>query len=45
MSPFKRETVKGGNNKGKEHVIDVDDLSSRLKRNRSSSGVYDPVRF
>ena len=45
MSPFKRPTVKGGNSKGKEHVIDVDDLSPRLKRNRSSSGVYDPNKF
>ena len=45
MSPFKRTAVKGGNSKGKEHVIDVDDLSLRLKRNRSSSGVYDPNIF
>ena len=45
MSPFKRAIVKGGNSKGKEHVIDVDDLSPRLKRNRSSSGVYDPNKF
>ena len=37
--------MKGGNSKGKEHVIDVDDLSPRLKRNRSSSGVYDPNKF
>ena len=45
MSPFKRATVKGGNNKGKEHVIDVNDLSPRLKRNRPSSSVYDPNKF
>ena len=45
MSPFKRATVKGGNSKGKEHVIDVDDISFRLKRNRSSSGVNDPNKF
>ena len=45
MSPFKRATVKGGNSKGKEHVIDVDDLSPKLKRNRSSSGIYDPKKF
>ena len=37
--------MKGGNSKGKEHVIDVDDLSPRLKRNRSSSAVYDPNNF
>ena len=45
MSLFKRAAVTGGNSKGKEHVIDVDDLSPRLKRNRSSSGVYDPNKF
>ena len=37
--------MKGGNSKGKEHVIDVDDLSPRLKRNRPLSGVYDPNKF
>ena len=45
MSPFKRATVKGGSNKGKEPVIDVDDLSPRTKRTRSSSGVFDPNKF
>ena len=45
MSPFKKATVKGGNRKGKEHVIDVDDLSPSSKRTRSSSGVYDPNKF
>ena len=45
MSPFERVTVKGGNSKGKEHVINVDDLFPRLKRNRSSSGIYDPNKF
>ena len=45
MSPLKRATMKGGNSKGKDHVIDVNDLSPRLKRNRSSSGVYDPNKF
>ena len=45
MSPFKRVTVKGGNSKGKEHMINVDDLFPRLKRNRSSSGIYDPNKF
>ena len=37
--------MKGGNSKGKECVIDVDDLSPRLNRNRSSSDVYDPNKF
>ena len=45
MSPFKRAAVKGGNSKGKDHVIDVDDHSPRLKRNKSSSRVYDPKKF
>ena len=45
MFPFKRAAVKGGNSKGKECVIDVDDLSPRLNRNRSSSDVYDPNKF
>ena len=45
MSPFRRAAVKGGNSKGKEHVIDVDDLSPRLKRNRSLLGVYYPNQF
>ena len=42
MSPFKKAAVKGGNNKGKEHV---DDLSPSSKRTKSSSGVYDPNKF
>ena len=45
MSPFKKAAVKGGNSKGKESVIDVDDLSPRSKRTRSPSGVYDPNKF
>ena len=45
MSPFKRAVVKRGSNKGKEPVIDVDDLSPRLKRTHSSSRVFDPTKF
>ena len=45
MSPFKRAVVKGGSSKGKESVIDVDDLSPRTKRTRSPSGVFDPNKF
>ena len=41
MSPFKSSAVKGGCNKGKEPVIDVDDLSPRTKRTHFSIGVYD----
>ena len=42
MSPFKSSVVKGGNSKGKESVIDVDDPSPRSKRTRFSTRVYDP---
>ena len=45
MSPFKSSAVKGGNNKGKEPVIDVDDPSLRSKRTHFSTGVYDPNLF
>ena len=42
MSPFKSPAVKGGCNKGKESVIDVDEPSLRSKRTRFSTRVYDP---
>ena len=45
MSSFKRSAMKGGNNKGKEPMIDVNDLSPRSKRTRSPMGVYDPYKF
>ena len=45
MSPFKTSAMKGGNSKGKEPVIDVDNLSLRPKRARSSTRVYDPEKF
>ena len=45
MSQLKNAAVKGGSNKRKEAVIDVDDPSPRPKRNRSPSGVYDPHKF
>ena len=45
MSPFKSSTVKGGCNKGKESVIDVDEPSLRSKRTRFSTGMYDPDLF
>ena len=45
MSPFKRVVVKGGSGKGKELVIDVDNLSPRSKRTWSLLGVYDPNKF
>lgn len=45
MSLFKRSTVKGGSSKGKEPMIDIDDLSPRPKRTRSLTGVFDPNKF
>ena len=45
MSSFKSAAVKGGNNKGKEPVINVDDPSPRSKRNQSPFGVYEPHKF
>ena len=45
MSPFKSLAVKGGCNKGKEQVIDVDEPSPKLKRTRFSIGVFDPNLF
>ena len=45
MSPFKSAAVKGGSNKGKEPVIDVDDPSPRPKGTRSLFGIYDPDKF
>ena len=45
MYPFKTSTVKGGSSKGKEPVIDVDNLSPRPKRTRSSIGVFDLDKF
>ena len=45
MSHFKSVVVKGGSNKGKEPVIDVDDPSPRPKRTRSPLAVYDPHKF
>ena len=45
MSPFKRSVVKGGSSKGKEPLIDVDNLSPRSKRTRSLTGVFDLDNF
>ena len=45
MFPFKRAAMKGGSNKGKELVINVDDLSPRSKRTHSPSRVCDPNKF
>ena len=44
MSLFKSSTMKGGS-KGKEPVIDVDDLSPRSKRTHISMEVNDPDLF
>ena len=45
MSPFKSSTVKGGGNKGKEPIIDVDEPSPRSKRTQFSTEVHDPNLF
>ena len=45
MSLFKSSAVKGGNNKGKEPIIEVDDHSPRPKGARFSTRVYDPNLF
>ena len=45
MSPFKRAAVKGGSSKGKEPIIDVDDLSPKIKRTRTLSEVFNPKKF
>ena len=45
MSPYKKSAVKGSNSKGKEPVIDVDNLSLKSRKTRSSTGVYDPNKF
>ena len=45
MSPFKKSTMKGGSSKGKEPVIDVDNLSPRPKTTQSLTGVFDLNKF
>ena len=45
MSPFKNSTVKGGNSKAKEPVIDLSSFSPKLKKTWSSTKVYDDTRF
>ena len=45
MSPFKTSAVKRGSNKGKEPVIDVDNLTPRPKRTRSLIGSFDSTYF
>ena len=45
MSPFKRSALKGGSSKGKELVIDVDNLSPRSRRTRSTTEAFDLDKF
>ena len=45
MSPLKKSSVKGGSNKGKEPVIDLDSLTPKSKKTRSSTGFYDAEKF
>ena len=45
MSPFKRSAVKGSSSKGKEPVIDLENLTPASKKTRSSIGFYDVSKF
>ena len=45
ISPFKSSAMKGGNSKGKEPIIDVDEPSPRSKQTRFSTEVHDPNLF
>ena len=45
MSPFKKSAVKGGSNKGKESVIDLNSFFPKSKKTWSSARVYDDTRF
>ena len=45
MSPFKRSAVKGGSSKRKELVIDLESLTPKTKKSRSSTGFYDASKF
>ena len=44
-SPFKKSAMKGSNSKGKELVIDLDSLTPKSKKTRSSTGFYDANKF
>ena len=41
MPPFKKLDVKGSSSKGKEPVIDLDSLTPKSKKTRSSTEFYD----
>ena len=45
MSPFKKSVVKGSGSKGKEPVIDLDNLTPKSKKSWSSTGFYDAEKF
>ena len=45
MSPFKKSDMKGSSSKGKEPVIDLESLTPKSKKTRSSTGFYDVSKF
>ena len=45
MSPFKKSAMKGGSSKVKESMIDLDSLSPKSKKTRSSTRVYVDTSF
>ena len=45
MSPFKKSVVKGSGSKGKEPVVDLDNLTLKSKKSWSSTGFYNDEKF
>ena len=45
MSAFKKSAMKGSSSKGKEPMIDVDSLTPKSQKTRSSIGFYDSDKF
>ena len=45
MSPFKKSAVKESSNKGKEPAIDLESLTPKSKKTRTSTRFYDVNKF
>ena len=45
MSPFKKSAMKGSSSKGKEPMIDLESLTPKSKKTRSSTRFYDVSKF
>ena len=45
MSAFMKSAMKGSSSKGKEPMIDVDSLTPKSKKTRSSIGFYNADKF